>query len=333
MFVYRRVLAFLLFQVTFLCCFFGGATPKKTRTSFLGGGNSNIWIIFTPNPGDFMMTNLTPIFFRDGLVQPCNQIWFHLLEAFNSSGWKIWGWFFPCRKKGGWIFLHVFNGDVGHKPLLKDPYKHPRNQSIIMGYDIYDRIGMSPNFFLLNVAHLGRPPENWVSFPSKYVKDFTILFWRSRWWFTWMMIISSSLGCRFRFFASEFFLGFIGVFKWVTPSHLQKGETRYDRWQLEYFLGMFLPKMVVSMNPMWRGAYFSDGWGGSTTKQFLFGGMMSLPCLFFRRDPLRQGGPPSLHPWILGPKMWRFLFWAVPIVGQGELSINWFLFVWESCFT
>ena len=79
------------------------------------------------------------------------------------------------------MFPTCFNGDVGHKPLLKDPYKHPRNQSIIMGYDIYDRIGMSPNFFLLNVAHLGRPPENWVSFPSKYVKDFTILFRRTRW--------------------------------------------------------------------------------------------------------------------------------------------------------
>lgn len=94
-----------------------------------------------------------------------------------------------------------------------------------------------PIFFLLNVAHLGRPPENWVSFPSKYVKNFHDPFFRrTRWWFTWMMIISSSLGCRFRFFASEFFLGFIGGFKWVTPSHLQKGETRYDRWQLEHFL-------------------------------------------------------------------------------------------------
>ena len=113
---------------------------------------------------------------------------------------------------------------------------------------------------------------------------------------------------------------------WFQMSHPFTPSERWNSiWPVatRTFFGMFLPKMVVSMNPMWRGAYFSDGWGGSTTKQFLFGGMMSLPCLFFRRDPLRQGGPPSLHPWILGPKMWRFLFWAVPIVGQGELSINW----------
>lgn len=89
---------------------------------------------------------------------------------------------FLLQKKGDECFLHVFNGDVGHKPLLKDPYKHPRNQSIIMGYDIYDRIGMSPNFFLLNVAHLGRPPENWVSFPSKYVKNFHDPFFRRTRW-------------------------------------------------------------------------------------------------------------------------------------------------------
>lgn len=125
---------------------------------------------------------------------------------------------------------------------------------------------------------------------------------------------------------------------WFQMSHPFTPSERWNSiWPVatRIFFGMFLPKMVELRFPiwlalpMWRAAHiFSDGWGGSTTKQFLFGGAWAS-----QRDPFRKGGPPSLHPWVLGPKMWRFLFWAVPIVGQGELSINWFLFVWESCFT
>ena len=65
----------------------GGDDKKTPNGSYLGGGNSDIFGIFTPKIGEDE-PNLTFAYFSDGLVQPPTS---YFLKRPTSKNTKKWG--------------------------------------------------------------------------------------------------------------------------------------------------------------------------------------------------------------------------------------------------